>query len=137
MAEVLADEVQFFSIGTNDLTQYMLAIDRGNRKVAHLYQPLHPAVIHIIKHVIDVSRKKGIKVFMCGEMASDPTHMPILLGMGLDELSMAPQSIPDVKDRIRKLSRENSVSILEKILKQSTVADIEHLVMSEEHKLCL
>ncbi len=137
MAEILADEVTFFSIGTNDLTQYMLAIDRSNRKVAHLYQPLHPAVLRIIKYVVDVGRKKGIKVFMCGEMASDPANMPILLGMGLDELSMAPQSIPDVKDRIRKLSREKSAGIVENILKQSTVADIERLIMKEEQKLGL
>lgn len=137
IAEILADEVNFFSIGTNDLTQYMLAIDRGNTKVAHLYQPLHPAVLRIIKHVVDVGRGKGIKVFMCGEMASDPAHIPILLGMGLDELSMAPQSIPDVKDRIRKLSREKSLSIVENVLKQNTVADIERLIMCEENKLSL
>jgi len=137
MAEILADEVNFFSIGTNDLTQYMLAIDRGNTKVAHLYQPLHPAVLRIIKHVTDVGRKKGIKVFMCGEMASDPGHMPILLGMGLDELSMAPQAIPDVKDRIRKLSREKSVDIVENVLKQSTVADIERIIMGEVNKLSI
>jgi phosphotransferase system enzyme I (PtsI) len=137
MAETLADEVNFFSIGTNDLTQYMLAIDRGNTKVAHLYQPIHPAVLRIIKHVTDVGRKKGIKVFMCGEMASDPAYMPLLLGMGLDELSMAPQAIPDVKDRIRKLSREKSVGIVDNVIKQSTVTDIERLIMSEENKLSI
>lgn len=133
MAEILADEVSFFSIGTNDLTQYMLAIDRGNRKVAHLYQPLHPAVLRIIKHVVDVGKTKGIQVFMCGEMASDPANMALLLGMGLDELSMAPQSIPDVKDRIRKLNREKSISLLDHALRQSTVADIEHLIMNVEY----
>ncbi len=133
MAEILADEVSFFSIGTNDLTQYMLAIDRGNRKVAHLYQPLHPSVLRIIKHVVDVGRTKGINVFMCGEMASDPANMPLLLGMGLDELSMAPQSIPDVKDRIRKLNREKSITLLDQALRQSTVADIERLIMNEEY----
>jgi len=133
MAEILADEVSFFSIGTNDLTQYMLAIDRGNRKVAHLYQPLHPAVLRIIKHVVDVGKTKGIQVFMCGEMASDPANMALLLGMGLDELSMAPQSIPDVKDRIRKLNREKSISLLDHALRQSTVADIERLIMNVEY----
>jgi phosphotransferase system enzyme I (PtsI) len=132
MADTLADEVDFFSIGTNDLTQYMLAIDRSNGKVAHLYQTLHPAVLRIIKHVVDVSRKKGLKVFMCGEMASEPSNMPILIGMGLDELSMAPQSIPAVKDRIRKLSRKKSMAFAEKILKQSTVADIARLIQKEE-----
>lgn len=134
LAETLADEVDFFSIGTNDLTQYMLAIDRGNRKVAHLYQPMHPAVLKIIKHVVDVSKKKGIKVFMCGEMASDPSLMPVLIGMGLDELSMAPQSIPAVKDRIRKLSRKKAETFAEKVFKQTTVTDIMALILHEETK---
>ncbi|MBU1168433.1 MAG: phosphoenolpyruvate--protein phosphotransferase [Proteobacteria bacterium] len=134
MAETLADEVDFFSIGTNDLTQYMLAIDRSNRKVAHLYQPLHPAVLKIIKYVVDIGKKKGIKVFMCGEMASDPSVLPILIGMGLDEISMAPQSIPAVKDRIRKLSRKKSVAFAEKILKQTNITDINRLLAQEDVK---
>ena len=136
MAEALADKVDFFSIGTNDLTQYMLAIDRGNRQVAHLYQPLHPAVIRIIKHVVDVAKNKNIKVFMCGEMASDPVNMPILLGLGLDELSMAPQSIPDIKDRIRKSSQKESIAVFEKVLCQTNVADIERLIRIEEARTC-
>ncbi len=137
MAEVLADEVSFFSIGTNDLTQYMLAIDRSNQKVAHLYKPLHPAVIRIINHVVNVAKSKGIKVFMCGEMASDPVNLPLLIGMGLDELSMAPQAIPDVKDRIRKLSREKTLSIVTDVLRQGSVEDIERLIRCEEQKLGL
>jgi len=74
MADIMADEVDFFSIGTNDLIQYSLAIDRGNRQVAHLYQPFHPAIIRLIKQVAEISREKGIKTYMCGEMAGDATQ---------------------------------------------------------------
>ncbi|MDI6775613.1 MAG: phosphoenolpyruvate--protein phosphotransferase, partial [Verrucomicrobiota bacterium] len=93
MADAMARMVDFFSIGTNDLVQYTLAIDRGNRHVAYLYNPLHPAVIRLIKQLVDVGKKAGIKTYMCGEMAADITHLPILLGIGISELSMSPQSI--------------------------------------------
>lgn len=132
MAEALADEVDFFSIGTNDLTQYMLAIDRGNRKVAHLYQPTHPAVLRIIKHVVDISRNKGIKIFMCGEMASDSAVIPLLIGMGFDEISMTPQSIPEVKDRIRKLNRKEAEALTRDVFKQNTVSDISRLLAESD-----
>lgn len=128
MAESLADEVDFFSIGTNDLTQYLLAIDRGNRKVAHLFSPLHPAVLNMVNHVVKVAEAKNIDVCMCGEMASDPANMPILIGMGLKEFSMTPQSVPAVKDAIRKLNRKESVKIAEKALKMTTALEIAELV---------
>ena len=124
MADVLAEEVDFFSIGTNDLVQYSLAIDRGNRKVAHLYHPLHPAVIRMIKHVVDVGMEKNINVIMCGEMAGDPNNMPILLGLGMNELSMVPQSIPAVKDMIKKLNVADSRLFLADVLKQKTTSGI-------------
>ncbi len=130
MADVLAESVDFFSIGTNDLIQYSLAIDRGNRHVAHLYHPLHPANIRMIKHVADVARDKGIKIFMCGEMAGDPIHVPILLATGMDELSMNPQSIPAVKSMIRSLKLEDTKRFMEEVLKQATVADVEDLVQN-------
>lgn len=132
MADALADEVDFFSIGTNDLTQYTLAIDRGNREVAYLYNSLHPAVLHMIKLVVEAGKKKGIKVCMCGEMASDPTSLPILIGLGLDELSMTPQSIPAAKDKIRKLSRKESQAFTEEVLKQTTVNDIARLIKEKD-----
>lgn len=128
IADVLAEEVDFFSLGTNDLIQYSLAIDRGNRHVAHLYQTLHPAIIRMIKNVADVGRDKGIKVFMCGEMASDPINIPILLGLGIDELSMNPQSIPAVKSMIRELKVEDSKAFLKDVLKRKTASEVEELV---------
>lgn len=128
MADVLADEVDFFSIGTNDLIQYVLAIDRGNRHVSHLYQPLHPAVLRMIKRVADVGHEKGIKVFMCGQMAGDPFNLPILLGMGIDELSLNPQSIPMVKNTIRSLNLWDAKCFVKEVLKQTSAREIEHLL---------
>lgn len=128
MADLMAKEVDFFSIGTNDLIQYSMAIDRENRKVAHLYQPLEPAIIRMLKHVADVATNSNIKLFMCGEMASYPIHIPVLLGMGMDELSMNPQSIPAVKAMIRSLSFENSRQIVEDVLKQTSAADVLNLL---------
>ncbi len=128
MADVMAENVDFFSIGTNDLIQYSLAIDRGNSRVAYLYNPLHPAIIRVIKHVADVAREKGIKVFMCGEMASDPIYMPILLGLGLDELSMNPQSIPAVKSMVRSLNIEDIKPFMKDVLKQTSATAVMKLV---------
>ena len=124
LADLLAEKTDFFSIGTNDLIQYALAIDRGNRKVAHLYQPLDPAVLRLIKRVADVSREKGIDVFMCGEMAATARHIPLLLGMGMDELSMNPQSIPRAKRVIRTLSVSDAQLFVQEALKKKTARDI-------------
>lgn len=128
MADLMAKEVDFFSIGTNDLIQYSMAIDRENRKVAHLYQPLEPAIIRMLKHVSDVAKNSNIKLFMCGEMASSPIHTPVLLGMGMDELSMNPQSIPAVKAMIRSLSVESSKQIMKDVMKQTSAADVLNLL---------
>jgi phosphotransferase system enzyme I (PtsI) len=128
MAEEMAADVDFFSIGTNDLIQYSLAIDRGNREVAYLYNPLHPAIIRMIKHVSDVAKDHDIRVFMCGEMAGDPINIPILLGLGMDELSMNPQSIPFVKQMIRSLSVEDSRECAREVLKKKTAGQIMDLL---------
>ncbi|MDL2121912.1 MAG: phosphoenolpyruvate--protein phosphotransferase [Deltaproteobacteria bacterium] len=128
IADVLAGEVDFFSLGTNDLIQYSLAIDRGNRHVAHLYHSLHPAIIRMIKRVADVVRDKEIKLFMCGEMAADPINLPILLGLGIDELSMNPQSIPAVKSMIRALKVEDARAFMKDVFKQNTASGVEELV---------
>ena len=129
MADAMADLVDFFSIGTNDLVQYTLAIDRVNRHVAYLYNPLHPAVIRMIKHVVDAGKKKKIKTFMCGEMASEIINLPILLGIGLDALSMSPQSIPIIKNMIRKISVKESRQFLTEALKQKSAIDTIQLIV--------
>jgi len=128
ISDILAVEVDFFSLGTNDLTQYALAIDRGNRHVAHIYHSLHPAIIRMIKIVADVARDKGIKLSICGEMASDPINLPILLGLGIDELSMNPQSIPAIKSMIRTLNFEDAKAFMKDVFKQKTAIEVEELV---------
>ncbi|MEE4261604.1 MAG: phosphoenolpyruvate--protein phosphotransferase [Desulfobacteraceae bacterium] len=130
LADLLAEKADFFSIGTNDLIQYALAIDRGNRNVAHLYQPLDPAVLRMIKQVADVSREKGIEVFMCGEMAAAAHHIPLLLGMGMDELSMNPQSIPRAKQVIRSLSDSDARSFTREALKKKTARGVFEMVQA-------
>jgi phosphotransferase system enzyme I (PtsI) len=124
MADHLAKEVDFFSIGTNDLIQYGLAIDRGNKQVAHMYQPLDPAVIRMIKHTTDVARANRIPVHMCGEMAGRPLHAALLLGLGLNELSMNPQAIPQVKRMIRSISLAESKKMVKKILNLRTAREV-------------
>lgn len=104
MADVLAPLVDFFSIGTNDLAQYTLAVDRTNERVAHLANPLDPAVIRLIQQVIKAAHAHNRWVGLCGEMAGDPLAVPLLLGLGLDEFSMAASRIPTVKAQIRTLS---------------------------------
>ncbi len=128
MADVLAREVDFFSIGTNDLIQYSLAIDRVNKQVAHLYQPLHPAVLRMVQRVVEAAKEAGIQVYMCGEMAGDPVNLPVLLGMEIDALSMNPVSIPALKELVRMLSLKESKLFLKKALKQPTAADVINLV---------
>ena len=128
LADFLAEKVDFFSIGTNDLIQYALAIDRLNPHVAHLYQPLDPAVIRLVKHVADVAKDKGIEVFMCGEMAAAAHHIPLLLGLGLDELSMNPQSIPHIKRVVRALSLSDAQAFMQQVLKKRTARGVFGLV---------
>ena len=103
IADIFAKEVDFFSIGTNDLTQYLLAVDRGNKKVADRYDFMHPAVLQAIRQVIEAGHRAGIKVGMCGEMAGDTKAVPLLLEMGLDEFSMSAGSV----DYVRRLVLES------------------------------
>jgi phosphotransferase system enzyme I (PtsI) len=128
MADAMAKEVDFFSIGTNDLIQYTMAIDRGNRQVAHLYSPMHPAVIRLIKQVADAAKHNNIPVSMCGEMAGEPLYLPILLGLGLEELSTNAQAIPVVKNTIRALDIKICRAFVKKILELNTIEEIENLV---------
>jgi phosphotransferase system enzyme I (PtsI) len=108
MADVLASHVDFFSIGTNDLIQYALAIDRINEHVAYMYQPYHPAIVKMVHLVVRAAEEKGIPVSLCGEMAGDPLCVPILLGMGLRCLSMNARAIPLIKKLIRSITLEEA-----------------------------
>lgn len=128
MADRLAKKVDFFSIGTNDLIQYALAIDRVNELVTYLYEPLHPAVLMMLRQVVDAGHQAGIKVAMCGEMAGDPLCTPILLGLRLDGLSMTPLAIPRVKKIIRSSTVKESAELLENVMGFSTAHEIEQYV---------
>jgi phosphotransferase system enzyme I (PtsI) len=130
LSGMMAKMVDFFSIGTNDLIQFSLAIDRGNRDVAYLYSPLHPAIIRMIQQVIENGRRQGIPTYMCGEMASDPMNIPVLLGLGLNEISMNPQSIPAIKRMIASLRQDSCVELIEKVLLLKTTREIMDLVYS-------
>ncbi len=116
MADSLAKKVKFFSIGTNDLVQYTIAVDRTNEKVAHLYQPTHPAVLHLIKNVVSAAKANGIWVSVCGEMASDPRYAPILIGLGVNELSMSPGAIGPVRRLIRRMKMHEAEKIASSVL---------------------
>ncbi len=128
IADALAREADFFSIGTNDLIQYSLGIDRGNKHVAYLYQPLHPAVIRAIKYTVDMAHRAGIPVCICGEMASDPYCLPVLLAMGVDELSITPQAIPAIKHIIRNSNSEEFRELLRQIGSFDTSRQISRLL---------
>ena len=128
IADALASEVDFFSIGTNDLIQYALAIDRVNEHVSYLYEPLHPAILRMIRGVVEAGHRAGIEVAICGEMAADPAYILILLGLGLDELSMTPFYIPRVKKILRSSSYEEAKQLLDEVSRLSTAAEIEDYV---------
>ncbi|WP_343154310.1 phosphoenolpyruvate-protein phosphotransferase PtsI [Buchnera aphidicola] len=128
IADHLIKEVDFFSIGTNDLTQYTLAVDRGNDLISHLYNPISPSVLKLIKKVIDTSHKNGKWTGMCGELAGDERITALLLGMGLDEFSMSSTSIPKIKEKIRKTSFLKAQHLAEKILTLSTTKEILNLL---------
>lgn len=132
LADQFAKEVDFFSIGTNDLIQYTMAADRMNERVAYLYQPYNPAILRLVKMVIDAAHREGRWVGMCGEMAGDSTAIPILLGLGLDEFSMSATSILPARSQIGKLSRSDMQALAAKALEMGSAEEVVALVESIE-----
>ena len=135
ISDILAKEVDFFSIGTNDLIQYALAVDRVNEKVVSLYQPTHPGVLKLIKNVIDAGHKANVWVGMCGEMAGDPIYTIVLLGLGIDELSMSPVAIPEVKKVIRSITVAEAKAVTREALGLSTGREVEMLLRKQLKKI--
>jgi phosphotransferase system enzyme I (PtsI) len=127
----LAEEANFLSIGTNDLIQYSLALDRTNPEVADLYQPFHPAILRMIKTIIDAGRSKGLSVSVCGDMAAELTSAPILVGFGADTLSMPADSIPTIKRIIRMSSFEEIKQISDEILTMRTAEASKRFIHSK------
>ncbi|MFQ5823962.1 MAG: phosphoenolpyruvate--protein phosphotransferase [bacterium] len=128
LSDKLAAQVDFLTIGTNDLVQYLLAVDRGNERVAYLYKHLHPAVLRMIKHIIMAGHQQGVWVGMCGEMASDPLATLILLGLDLDEFSVTPMAVPEIKKIIRSMDHREAVRIANKALNFDKATDVERFM---------
>lgn len=136
-ASLFAKHVDFFSIGTNDLCQYTLAVDRMNENISQLYQPMHPAVLRLIKNVIDASHQEGKFTGMCGEVAGDPRYTMVLLGLGLDEFSMSASSIPVVKNIIRHVSIAECQELVKKVMTMETAQDITNYITKTLEEKCL
>lgn len=128
LADELAKEVDFFSIGTNDLTMYMLAVDRGNQYISGLYSSFNPAVIRAIKSVSEAAHRNGTPISICGEMASDPLATAVLIGIDIDELSVVPSVFPEIKQIIRKIKYSDAKKLAKEILKYSTEEEIKNEV---------
>jgi len=133
--DILSKEAAFFSIGTNDLIQYSLAVDRTNEKVAYLYEPLHPAVLRLIKNIINAGHKAGIWVGMCGEMSGEPAFVLLLLGLGLDEFSMPASAVPRIKQIIRAVTTKQAEVIAQEALSLSEGKDVEKFAKEQLHKI--
>jgi phosphotransferase system enzyme I (PtsI) len=133
-ADLLAQEVDFFSIGTNDLIQYLLAVDRNNDHLSYLYDPMHPTVIRLMKFIVDKAHEAGVKVGLCGEMASDPQYSLVLLGLGLDELSMNPVSIPLIKQIVRSVKYSDAREVFEHCLSLSTAQEINEYLLEKTNQ---
>ncbi|MCX6940998.1 MAG: phosphoenolpyruvate--protein phosphotransferase [Verrucomicrobia bacterium] len=123
-ADILAKECGFFSVGTNDLIQYLLAIDRVNERIAHLYEPTHPAVVRTLKYIVDEAHKRGVTVSVCGEMAGDPVFAPLLLGLGVDALSMSPAWLPSVKYMVRAMTMADARALAAEALTLASPKEI-------------
>jgi len=134
IADLIAREVDFLSIGTNDLIQYMLAVDRGNEHISHLYSNYSLAILRMIHSIIDAGHKQGVWVGMCGEMAADPNMTMLLVGMGMDELSVTPSILPEIKTIIRSISLKETQQLAEKVLRQSSSKEAEKFITKVTQK---
>lgn len=133
IVDLLAAETDFLSIGTNDLIQYMMAVDRLNDRVAHLYDPAHPAVIRILKSIIEGGRKANVPVSVCGEMAGEPIFLALLIGMGATSLSLATSLLPEVKYLLRNLKMTEAQELVKSVLENDSSA--KSLKMMEDFRL--
>ena len=129
IADHLAREVDFLAIGTNDLIQYALAVDRNNEHVTHLYQPLHPALLRMLKFVAEQGRKHEVPVSVCGEMAADPLAAAVLLGLGIDRLSLSPRRVPEIKTRIRELDLSHLLRVVPRCTELTSAAEVEEYLI--------
>ncbi len=135
LAELLAREVDFFSIGTNDLIQYTLAADRNNETVASLYSAGDPAVLRLIDHVVKAARKFDVAVNVCGEMSGDPLYTMLLLGLGLRQLSVTPHGIPEIKKIIRSVTVEESVAVAQEAMRLETARDVNNYLREQTRRI--
>jgi phosphotransferase system enzyme I (PtsI) len=135
LAEQLAREVDFFSIGTNDLVQYTLAADRNNEAVAALYSPGDPAVLRLIDIVVKAARKAGIAVNVCGEMSGEPLYTLLLLGMGLRQMSVTPHNIPELKRVIRSVTVEEAVAVAQEAMRLETARDVNNYLREQTRRI--
>jgi phosphotransferase system enzyme I (PtsI) len=135
MAEELAREVSFFSIGTNDLIQYTLAADRTNETVASLYSPGDPAVLRLIELVVRAAQKHGTDVNVCGEMSGEPIYTMLLLGMGLRQLSVTPHNIPEIKKIIRSITLEEATQVAQEARRLETARDVNNFLREQTRRI--
>lgn len=126
VSDLLAEEVHFFNIGTNDLVQYLLAVDRMHETISHMYEPFHPAVIRLLRMTVEAAKRRGIPVNVCGELAGDPAALPLWLGLGVDELSMSVQSLLTVKERLLQSEEAAGSAFLRHALESKTSAEVRH-----------
>jgi len=135
MADEFAKEVNFFSIGTNDLVQYTLAVDRTNERVAGLYSPAHPAVLRLLRNIIRAGSRAGISVSVCGEMAGEPIYTLLLLGLGLNIFSMNGPDIPEVKKVIRSTTMEHAKQVARRVMTFDSERQVMHFLREEARKI--
>jgi phosphotransferase system enzyme I (PtsI) len=136
LADEFAREVDFFSIGTNDLIQYTLAVDRSDPDVANLYSSGDPSILRLIRLVVEAARKRDIPVTVCGQMSSDPKFIPLLIGMGIRRLSVTPHSIPELKEVIRTIDVRQGEQIADHALSLELARDVENYLRGELKKIC-